>query len=90
MSGKVVRQERATPIPVVPTSSRCFVDQEEVERLTANCLGRGKAVEGVSARGKCWVCSCGTTTEEGKLIKWAGEGCEKVDLSSSVLLVSNG
>ncbi|KAK4054287.1 hypothetical protein OIO90_003520 [Microbotryomycetes sp. JL221] len=81
-----------TATPVVPQSRRCFESEKELNKLTADCLGRGKAVKGVTTRdlkgGECWVCSCGTTTDErGKRHKWAGEGCEKEDLSSDFVLL---
>ncbi|KAM0789657.1 hypothetical protein ACM66B_000459 [Microbotryomycetes sp. NB124-2] len=82
-----------TPSPVVPQSRRCFSSEKELKNLTASCLGRGQAVKGVTTRkldkgGECWVCSCGKTMDKsGKVHKWAGEGCEKEDLSSDFVLL---
>ncbi|SCZ89535.1 BZ3500_MvSof-1268-A1-R1_Chr9g10445 [Microbotryum saponariae] len=78
--------------PVVPSHYRCFESEAELNNLTASCLGRGVGVKGVSAArnggtADCWVCSCGKTTEEGKTKSWAGQGCEKEDLSGGVGLL---
>lgn len=82
--GRVIHAAAATPSPVVPSSSICFKSAEDVNNQTANCLGRGVPVIGVTARkgGDCWVCSCSPTTEGGFEIDWAGQGCEKIDVSS--------
>lgn len=75
---------------IVPTSSKCFSSLDDLNNQTLSCLGRGEGVKGISptrqARGKgeeCWVCKCGSTVDEesGKKVWWAGEGCEKKDLS---------
>ncbi|KAK4054069.1 hypothetical protein OIV83_001094 [Microbotryomycetes sp. JL201] len=82
-----------TPVPVVAQSRRCFTSEKELKNLTASCLGRGRAVKGITTRklddgAECWVCSCGTTRDDnGKVQKWAGEGCEKQDLSSDFVLL---
>ncbi|SGY14100.1 BQ5605_C010g06062 [Microbotryum silenes-dioicae] len=78
--------------PVVPSHYRCFESEAELNNLTASCLGRGVGVKGVSAArnggtADCWVCSCGKTTEEGKTKSWAGQGCEKEDLSGDFVLL---
>ncbi|SCV69767.1 BQ2448_1161 [Microbotryum intermedium] len=78
--------------PVVPSHYRCFESEQELNNLTASCLGRGVGVKGVSAardggKNECWVCSCGKTTEDGKTKKWAGQGCEKEDLSGDFVLL---
>ncbi|GAA6063077.1 hypothetical protein JCM10212_003135 [Sporobolomyces blumeae] len=76
---------------IVPTSSRCFSSLDELNNLTASCLGHGEGIQGISTRGdakECWVCQCGETTDEdGRKTRWAGEGCEKVDLSGSFSLL---
>lgn len=83
--GRIVKRAESTAQPIVPSSKRCFESLSQLNNLTATCLGRGKGVKGLSTRGKdCWVCSCSPTTENGKRISWAGEGCEKQDLSGCV------
>ncbi|GAA5880143.1 hypothetical protein JCM3774_004163, partial [Rhodotorula dairenensis] len=81
---------------LVPSSYRCFPSRAELVNLTASCLGHGKPVKGLTTRSdlaegaECWVCKCGTTTDEetGKKTRWTGQGCEKVDLSSDFALLS--
>lgn len=82
--GRVPPVDAKTKSPVVPSGSTCFTSAEDVNNQTAECLGRGTAVLGVSSRkGECWVCSCRATFDEGgKKTTWKGEGCEKIDLSS--------
>lgn len=71
---------------VVPSSSKCFKSLEDLNNQTAECLGHGQGVRGISVKqgqDECWVCKCGSTVDEetGKKTNWAGEGCEKKDLS---------
>ncbi|GAA6044598.1 hypothetical protein JCM8097_007447 [Rhodosporidiobolus ruineniae] len=81
--------------PLVPSSSTCFPSEAQAKNATASCLGRGRVVKGLSLRktqreAECWVCKCGTTTdrETGRKTRWAGEGCEKEDLSGSFALLA--
>ena len=84
--GRVQQTARPTPSPVVPTGYICFRSEADLKNQTLACLGRGTGVKGVTVRGtECWVCSCTKTTEHGKTKSWAGQGCEKEDLSSCVL-----
>ncbi|GAA5875114.1 hypothetical protein JCM1840_007259 [Sporobolomyces johnsonii] len=93
--GRVRRAPAAQKTPIVPSSSRCFASLQELNNLTASCLGHGEGVKGISTRdlgasgGECWVCSCGETWDEetGKRTRWAGEGCEKEDLSGDFALL---
>ncbi|GAA5956008.1 hypothetical protein JCM21900_002644 [Sporobolomyces salmonicolor] len=93
--GRVRRAPAAQKTPIVPSSSRCFASLPELNNLTASCLGHGEGVKGISTRdlgangGECWVCSCGETwdVETGKRTRWAGEGCEKEDLSGDFALL---
>jgi len=59
---------------------------------TSTCSGRGKCVEASKAGRTCFVCNCGkTTTGEGNKIKtdyWAGESCERKDISGPFVLLS--
>lgn len=88
---KVKRQDqddKRRKQPIVPTSRRCFSSLEQLNNLTASCLGHGVGVKGISTQkladgqSECWVCSCGRAKDDkGKERTWGGEGCEKVDLS---------
>ncbi|GAA5935552.1 uncharacterized protein JCM15063_001072 [Sporobolomyces koalae] len=75
---------------IVPSSSKCFKSLDELNNQTASCLSRGEGVRGLSPKeGECWVCKCHSTFDQdsGKKTYWAGQGCEKVDLSSSFSLL---
>ncbi|GAA5968360.1 hypothetical protein JCM3765_002916 [Sporobolomyces pararoseus] len=77
---------------IVPSSSKCFKSLEDLNNQTASCLSHGKGVKGISTKSgneECWVCKCGSTVDEesGKKTFWAGEGCEKVDLSGLGLIL---
>lgn len=83
--GKVKFVAGATRTPIVTSSKTCFESAEDANNQTVNCLGRGVPVQGVTVKGgECWVCSCGKTEENGRTKSWAGEGCEKEDLSRFV------
>lgn len=84
-----VQKEESGKKFVVPSSSTCFDSLEDLNNQTASCLGHGEGVKGISTKegkGDCWVCRCRATVDEetGKKTNWAGEGCEKVDLSGYV------
>ncbi|GAA5909201.1 uncharacterized protein JCM6883_005803 [Sporobolomyces salmoneus] len=87
-----VQKEESGKKFVVPSSSTCFDSLEDLNNQTASCLGHGEGVKGISTKegkGDCWVCRCRATVDEetGKKTNWAGEGCEKVDLSGSFSLL---
>lgn len=83
------RAAAAKSTPVVPQSKTCFASLDDLKNQTASCLGRGEGVKGITSRGKeCWVCQCTKTVDEaGHTTKWAGEGCEKEDLSGDFVLL---
>jgi len=78
------------PSQVVAAGKTCFSSLAHLNNATASCLGRGHGVRGISTRAnsdsnECWVCKCGVTEDdEGRRTSWAGEGCEKKDLSGCV------
>ncbi|GAA5936979.1 hypothetical protein JCM3775_001917 [Rhodotorula graminis] len=82
------------PSQVVAAGKTCFSSLAHLNNATASCLGRGHGVRGISTRAnadgnECWVCKCGVTEDdEGRRTSWAGEGCEKKDLSGSALLLA--
>ncbi|GAA5856831.1 hypothetical protein JCM9279_000843 [Rhodotorula babjevae] len=82
------------PSQVVAAGKTCFSSLAHLNNATASCLGRGHGVRGISTQAnadgaECWVCKCGVTEDdEGRRTSWAGEGCEKKDLSGSALLLA--
>jgi len=88
-------QESQVPFPDAPPPqqpigaiSTCFTSLDACNNSTSTCSGRGKCVEASKAGRTCFVCNCGkTTTGEGAKIKtdyWAGESCERKDISGYV------
>lgn len=80
-------EDRRKKQPIVPVSRRCFESLDQLNNLTASCLGHGVGVKGITTQklkdgAECWVCSCGRAKDDnGKERTWGGQGCEKVDLS---------
>jgi len=90
-------QESQVPFPDAPPPqqpigaiSTCFTSLDACNNSTSTCSGRGKCVEASKAGRTCFVCNCGrTTTGEGAKIKtdyWAGESCERKDISGYVFV----
>lgn len=84
-------EDKKEPSLVVPAGKTCFESLSALNNATAACLGRGRGVRGISTRQlrdgqtECWVCECHVTEDdEGRRTRWAGEGCEKKDVSGCV------
>lgn len=88
--------ESQAPFPsVVPPQlpigsiSTCFTSSDACNNGTSSCSGRGQCVEASKAGRTCFVCLCGfTISGKGKNVKteyWAGEKCERKDISGYVL-----
>jgi len=79
----------APPQQPIGSVSTCFASADKCSNETSSCSGRGKCVEASKAGKTCFVCSCGvSTTGEGNKVKttyWAGESCERKDVSGYVL-----
>lgn len=85
--------------PVVPLSRKCFASADDVRNATGYCSGHGVPVRGITTRtlpegqDDCWVCMCTreVSDESGKVTSYAGEACQKKDVSSDfVLLFGSG
>jgi hypothetical protein len=80
------------PSPQQPISaiSTCFTTADACNNSTSSCSGHGQCVKATKAGRTCFVCSCGvTTTGEGGNVKteyWAGQSCERKDISSQFVL----
>ncbi|PPQ63664.1 hypothetical protein CVT24_004549 [Panaeolus cyanescens] len=80
------------PSPQQPISaiSGCFTTADACNNGTSSCSGHGQCVKATKAGRSCFVCSCGvTTTGEGSEVKteyWAGQSCERKDISSQFVL----
>ncbi|KAF8973020.1 hypothetical protein BDZ97DRAFT_1912616 [Flammula alnicola] len=91
-------QESQIPLPAPPPQqpigsvSTCFTSLDACNNGTSSCSGRGQCAEASKAGRTCFVCTCGVTkTGEGKKVKttyWAGESCERKDVSGPFVLLS--
>jgi Domain of unknown function (DUF3844) len=73
-----------TPAPQEPIGSisTCFLTEEICGNSTNTCSGRGQCVEASKAGRTCFVCLCSATQDgKGKTQNWAGEACERKDIS---------
>ena len=79
-----------SPSPQQPIGSisACFTTLDVCNNSTSSCSGRGTCVQASKAGRTCFVCSCGVTkTGEGNKVKtqtWAGQSCERQDVSGYV------
>lgn len=98
MKRSPVAQQSQAPLPTtappqqpIGAISTCFASLDACNDGTNSCSGRGQCVKASKGSHQCFVCTCGaTTTGEGKDVKtdyWAGEKCERKDISGSVMMV---
>jgi hypothetical protein len=74
------------PSPQQPISgiSTCFTTAEACGNATDGCSGHGSCLQANKIGRMCFVCACSATKDDetGKLEEWAGEACERKDISS--------
>jgi len=79
----------APPQQPIGSVSTCYMSLESCKTSTNSCSGKGQCVEASKAGRTCFVCNCGATRSgEGKGTKteyWAGEKCERKDISGYVV-----
>ncbi|KAI0320844.1 hypothetical protein OF83DRAFT_1052258 [Amylostereum chailletii] len=89
-----VLNKRQDPVPssVPPqlvSDALCFATEEACTNSTNSCSGNGKCAAGIKAGKECFACSCvATKNEKGLTENWAGERCERRDISSSFVLLA--
>ncbi|KZT29180.1 hypothetical protein NEOLEDRAFT_1239182 [Neolentinus lepideus HHB14362 ss-1] len=81
------------PVPQEPIGSfaRCFQTESACVNDTSSCSGHGACVQAKQAEGQggCWVCACAATlNQKGKKEVWAGQACERKDVSGPFVLLS--
>jgi len=84
-------QQSPLPAPQLPISSvsTCHLDAEICSNSTNSCSGRGQCVEATKAGRTCFVCAClSTKSDDGKTQDWAGEACERKDISGPFVLIA--
>ncbi|KAH9485530.1 putative endoplasmic reticulum membrane protein [Psilocybe cubensis] len=84
--------DKLPPQQPIGSISTCFTTLDACNNGTSTCSGRGQCLQASKAGRTCFVCSCGiTTTGEGNKIKtdhWAGESCERKDISGPFVLLT--
>lgn len=66
---------------------KCFTSAEGLYEATASCSGHGTAVEKIRGAKKCFRCQCKASVTSNSKTYWAGDACEKIDLSSPTMLI---
>lgn len=72
------------PPPAAPISavSTCFQTADACANGTDTCSGHGECVAATKLGRTCYVCACvATVNEKGLTEEWAGEACERKDVS---------
>ena len=90
--GKRVPQQSPIPSPLpnqpISSISTCYDSEETCGDATSSCSGRGQCVEVSKAGRTCFLCACAVTKDsKGRTENWAGEACERKDVSGWVVLV---
>ncbi|TFK53573.1 hypothetical protein OE88DRAFT_1717789 [Heliocybe sulcata] len=80
------------PMPQEPIGSfaRCFQSESACVNGTSSCSDHGACVQAkAQGQGGCWVCACAATrSEKGKVETWAGQACERKDVSGPFVLLT--
>ena len=74
----------AVPPPAAPISavSGCFTSVEACANATDSCSGHGECMAASKLGRTCYVCACAATVDDrGRKEEWAGESCERKDVS---------
>jgi len=73
----------------VKALSSCFSSLLACTNATDDCSGHGQCTSTTRAGQECFVCACTTTVSEaGKVQNWAGEMCERRDVSGPFVLIT--
>ena len=80
-----------SPLPIphpaepIGSVSTCFESAAVCGNQTDSCSGHGECVSASKAGKTCFVCACAASTnEKGQKEEWAGEACERKDVSGCV------
>ncbi|KAH7889089.1 hypothetical protein F5I97DRAFT_787612 [Phlebopus sp. FC_14] len=78
-----------SPQPIRQLASSCLGSAGACANATNNCSGHGECVSTARAQEECFVCACRTTlSDTGKVQNWAGEMCERRDVSGPFVLIT--
>lgn len=69
---------------------KCFSSESDLNKATANCSSHGKPKQSSKGGRKCYRCQCKPTKDDkGKVTEWAGEACQKQDISKEFVLLGS-
>ncbi|KAF9010606.1 hypothetical protein BDQ17DRAFT_1397279 [Cyathus striatus] len=84
--------EHPSPQEPIGSISTCFASEDACNNGTNSCSGRGKCMQATKSGRSCFVCTCSATKSgEGNNVKtenWAGQSCERKDISSPFALLA--
>ncbi|KAG0701277.1 hypothetical protein DFH29DRAFT_1000344 [Suillus ampliporus] len=88
-------QQSPLPAPHPPAGpparrlASCLTSVDACSNATNACFGHGQCVSTISAGQECFVCACSDTiSASGKTESWAGEMCQRKDISSTFVLIA--
>ncbi|KAG8948161.1 hypothetical protein FRC04_009960 [Tulasnella sp. 424] len=74
---------------VVFSTSTCFKSNETCTDKTSGCSGHGSCNPVTIAGKTCYTCSCAVTkNDKGRRQWWAGQACERLDMSTPFTLLA--
>ena len=79
-----------SPSPQLPIGgvSTCHASVDACTNATDSCSGHGSCAQASKAGKTCFVCSCEITQDtSGRRQYWAGDACQKRDISAYVILL---
>jgi hypothetical protein len=80
---------KPTSVPIGGAAYTCFTSAQACSNATSSCTGRGSCVPRTRAGQECFVCGCATTkTPKGAIEYWAGEACQRKDVSQCVYIMT--
>ncbi|KAI0339977.1 hypothetical protein BDW22DRAFT_1335508 [Trametopsis cervina] len=84
-----------SPLPIphpaepIGSVSTCFQSADVCTNSTGGCSGHGECVAATKAGRTCYVCTClSSRNEKGQKEDWAGQACERKDVSGPFVLLA--
>ncbi|KAG2148731.1 uncharacterized protein EDB93DRAFT_1084948 [Suillus bovinus] len=75
--------------PPIRYLASCLTSSEACSNATNACSNHGQCVSTLIAGQECFVCACSNTkSNSGKTESWAGDMCQRKDISSTFVLIA--
>ncbi|KAK0528052.1 hypothetical protein OC834_004191 [Tilletia horrida] len=68
---------------------KCFRSEKDLNAATKECSGRGSGRQSRAGGAVCWRCVCKPDRREGRVTYFAGEACQKIDVSGPFVLLAS-